>query len=159
MCETCRWRNKKFIVEDRCTFYGILERCRCRMEEHIMRVAGLSIVSALFILTSCTVVVDESPRPAPPYRDPGPACTMQYDPVCGERRGVRQTYGNECIARAERARIIHAGECRFGGGGGQMACTREYAPVCATRRGTTRSFGNACEAESAGYRIIYPGQC
>lgn len=124
-----------------------------------MRIAGISVLSALFILTSCTVIVDEGPQPAPPYGGSGQACTMQYDPVCGERRGERQTYGNACIARAERARIIHPGECRFGGGGGQYACTREYAPVCATRRGNTRSFGNACEAESAGYRIIYTGQC
>ena len=38
-------------------------------------------------------------------------CTMDYRPVCAEKRGVARTYGNACAARAVRARVLHAGEC------------------------------------------------
>jgi hypothetical protein len=39
-------------------------------------------------------------------------CTMEYRPVCAERRGREQTYSNVCHARRDGARIIHSGECR-----------------------------------------------
>ncbi len=115
------------------------------------------------VLSACTVVVEDDTRPLPPRPGPGPICTQQYDPVCGEdRRGNLQTYGNACVARSEGASIVYGGECRRGGGGGNQSdrfCTREYAPVCATRRGRERTFGNACEADVEGYRVIYSGQC
>ncbi len=120
---------------------------------------GAIAVALGAVLAACTVVVEDDPRPLPPA--PGPICTQQYDPVCGEdRRGNRQTYGNSCVARSEGARILYSGECRRGGGDqSDRFCTREYAPVCATRRGRERTFGNECEADSAGYRVLYSGQC
>jgi hypothetical protein len=130
------------------------------MKFSALRTGALTVVLG-GLLAACTVVVEDDTRPLPPR--PGPICTQQYDPVCGERRGDRQTYGNSCIAQAEGARIVYGGECRRGGGGpisgGDRFCTREYAPVCATRRGRERTFGNECEADSAGYRVIYDGQC
>lgn len=97
-------------------------------------------------------------------RPPQQACTMDYRPVCGERRGDRQTFSNACVAEAEGYRVVREGECRGGGGGGgwappQRACTREYAPVCARRGRDVRTFGNSCEAEAAEYRIMRPGAC
>jgi len=114
-------------------------------------------------------------------------CTQQYDPVCGERRGDRQTFGNACMADAEGYRIIASGECRRGGGGGSgggwdrpgrpggpggpgwgggpgrpdrpQFCTREYAPVCAVQGNRQQTFGNSCEAEAAGWRIRRNGEC
>ena len=89
-------------------------------------------------------------------------CTQQYDPVCAERRGDRQTFGNACMARAEGYRIVSRGECRPGRPDRpprERACTREYAPVCARRGGDVRTFGNSCEAEAARYRIVRRGQC
>lgn len=125
--------------------------------------AGLAIAGG--VLTAC-VVVEEGPgmRPPPPLGPPdrGEICTREYAPVCGERRGERQTFGNACIAQAEGFRIRHPGECRREGGWQQppqMACTQEYRPVCAERRGQTRTFGNACSAESEGYNVIRPGEC
>ena len=100
----------------------------------------------------------------PPQR----ACTMEYRPVCGERRGQRQTFSNSCMAEAEGFHVVDQGECRRGGGnwnggGGnrppQRACTREYAPVCARQGRTVRTFGNACEAQSADFQIIRQGAC
>jgi len=47
-------------------------------------------------------------------------CTMQYEPVCGEKQvqcikapcyPVYHTYGNSCTMSAEKGVFIHAGEC------------------------------------------------
>lgn len=120
--------------------------------------AGAAFFAAV-ILSSCTVVVDEGPRPLPPR--PGPMiCTQEYDPVCARDGGDRRTFGNACEARAAGYRITRRGECR----GGRpdrppQFCTREYAPVCARRGPNQRTFGNACEAEAENYRILYDGRC
>jgi len=75
------------------------------------RAAG---VVALFLsvgLGACTVV--EGPSPRPPFPGPGPQfCTREYQPVCGERRGQRQTFGNACEADRAGHRVVHPGECR-----------------------------------------------
>lgn len=131
--------------------------------------AAAGLAGAIFILAGC-VVVEEGPgyRPAPPSR-PGPvACTREYQPVCGERRGERQTFPNACTARADGYRVSHAGACRSSGGWDRpdrdrprrpQACTREYAPVCARKGRDTRTFSNACEARSADYRVVGSGRC
>lgn len=127
----------------------------------------VAVVLSSGILAACTAVVVEE-RPPSPRPDRPQFCTMQYDPVCGERRGDRQTFGNACEADRAGYRIIHPGECRRPGWGGPdrpgrpdrpQFCTREYAPVCAVNRGERATFGNACEAEAAGYRIIRDGRC
>lgn len=48
-------------------------------------------------------------------RPPQQACTLEYRPVCGERRGLSRTFGNACSAEAEGFRVVHPGECRGGG--------------------------------------------
>ncbi|MCO6391459.1 peptidase [Aliihoeflea aestuarii] len=146
--------------------------------------AGVLAVAAAGILASCVVVEDgPGPRPLPPRPGPGGPvmCTQQFDPVCAERRGDRQTFGNACMAEAEGYRIVSSGECRRGGGGWDRPgrpgggpgsdrpgrpgpdrpqfCTREYAPVCAVQGNRQQTFGNACEAESAGWRIRRNGEC
>lgn len=129
------------------------------------RLAG-ALLAGLF-MASCTVVVDEEPRPGPP-RPGGPpqACTFEYAPVCAERGRDRQTFGNACQARVDGYRIVSQGECRRGGGGvgpgpdrGPQACTREYQPVCAARGGREQTFGNECVARADGFRVIYDGEC
>jgi hypothetical protein len=120
----------------------------------IYRIGALA--AAVFMLASCTVVVDEPVRPLPPRPGP-PACTREFNPVCARRGGDTQTFSNACIARAEGYRIIHRGECRRAEP--PRMCTREYRPVCARRGPDIRTFGNACEAESANFRVLYPGRC
>ncbi len=40
------------------------------------------------------------------------ACTMEYNPVCGQRGRDRRTFGNACSADAEGYRVVSPGECR-----------------------------------------------
>ncbi|MCZ8548241.1 hypothetical protein OOJ09_29055 [Mesorhizobium qingshengii] len=40
------------------------------------------------------------------------ACTLQYAPVCAIRGGRSRTFSNECLARADGFRRVHAGRCR-----------------------------------------------
>lgn len=118
-----------------------------------------ALLFAAFALLSCTVSVDE---PMPPRPDPQPGfCTREYDPVCAERRGDRQTFSNSCMAEQAGYRIVRGGECRGGGGGAQRPefCTREYAPVCGRRGDDIRTFSNECEARVADYRVIAGGEC
>lgn len=125
-----------------------------------LRAAGLCLAGSL-VLASC-VVVEEVPRPLPPLPpDDDRICTREYDPVCGQRRGERQTFGNACVARAEGFRVVYPGECRRDRPDWDRPqfCTQEYRPVCAVRGNRQRTFGNACEAETAGWRIRRPGEC
>lgn len=125
--------------------------------------AGLA--AAAIMLAGCTVVEDgPGHRPPPPRPGGSTACTFEYAPVCGERRGDRQTFPNACTARADGFRVIHAGQCRRGSGPDRdrdraRACTREYAPVCARQGRDVRTFGNACEARAADYRVVSRGRC
>ncbi|MCO6049878.1 peptidase [Mesorhizobium sp. RP14(2022)] len=129
----------------------------------------LGTAGLLFVLSACTVVVDEPGPVIDPGPPPGPRfCTREYAPVCGRRGPDRQTFANGCLADRAGYRIIGDGECRFGppprprppyGGGGDRFCTREYAPVCGRRGPDVRTFGNECEADSAGYRVIDRGEC
>lgn len=41
-------------------------------------------------------------------------CTMEYDPVCGDLRGTRRTFGNRCLAEREGAGDIASGVCGVG---------------------------------------------
>lgn len=119
---------------------------------------SLTMIALATLVGSCTVVVDDGPRPGPM---PGPQmCTREYAPVCAVRGGDRQTFANGCRAEQAGYRIVRRGQCRgeFGDGGPQ-ACTMEYRPVCARRGGAVRTFSNACMARSADFRIIGNGPC
>lgn len=123
--------------------------------------SAVGIVVALLALSSCTVVVEES-RPPRPER-PGPMCTREYDPVCAERYGERQTFSNSCLAEIAGFRIVRRGECRQRPDRPRpddgAFCPRIYNPVCARRGPEFRTFGNECLADTAGYRIVSPGPC
>ncbi|TCU25390.1 Kazal-type serine protease inhibitor-like protein [Rhizobium azibense] len=146
----------------------------------------LALLALVPLLCACTMDVDPgpsrpSPRPWPPQQQ---MCTMEYAPVCGERGGRLQTFGNACQARNSGFMIVGRGECRRAppvalpepdrpgrpprpdrpnrpdrperpGG----ICTREYAPVCGQRGRQTQTFPNSCEAGNAGFRIISGGEC
>ena len=113
--------------------------------------AGLAAAGCLALLSACTVVVEEEPRPGPQF------CTREFDPVCARSGRDFRTFANGCLARRAGFRIVARGECRRDEG--PRFCTREYRPVCARDRGVFRTFGNACEAEAAGWRIVDDGPC
>jgi hypothetical protein len=143
-----------------------------RTARHSASSKRLALLALIPLLSACTVDVDPgysrpSPRPWPPQQQ---MCTMEYAPVCGERGGRLQTFGNACQARNSGFMIVGRGECRRepppfprpepdrpGRPGG--ICTREYRPVCGQRGRQTRTFPNACEAGNAGFRIISGGEC
>jgi hypothetical protein len=80
----------------------------------------LSLLILLPLLSAC---VEEGPPGGPGgpggyYPRPQPQqqmCTMDYRPVCGERGGLFETFGNGCQADARGFRIVSSGECRGSG--------------------------------------------
>ena len=69
-----------------------------------MRVA---LIAAVTVLGSVLPAVAAD---GPPARKPV-VCTRIYAPGCAERSGKKQTYGNECEARAADAKIAGKGPC------------------------------------------------
>lgn len=115
------------------------------------------LLSFTAILSACTVVVVDEPRPPRPPQ----ACGFDFAPVCARRGDRFRTFDNACLARRSDFRVIHSGVCR--GSGGQIsrpiACTREFAPVCAVRNNRLRTFDNGCLARASGFRPIHRGRC
>lgn len=125
----------------------------------------ISLLAAVLAFQAACVP-EGVPYPPPPHDDRSAACTFEHAPVCGERHGQRETYGNACMMRATGARLVHQGQCRPAAisprppGGGDQICTREYRPVCAISIGQApQTFPNACVAQSGPARILYEGEC
>jgi len=114
---------------------------------------GAVLLFVVTVLAACTVVEEDYDRPG----RPGPMCTREYDPVCGRRGGVQQTFANGCLADEAGFRVVRRGECRRDDG--PRGCTREYDPVCGRRGGDQQTFSNSCLADEAGYRVVRRGEC
>lgn len=128
-----------------------------------------------------------------PYYDEKPgddepiACTKEYNPVCAAETSIEpcttlpcpvmhhKTFGNPCMARAAKARIVQQGECgklegtpvtQFEG-----ACPAVHDPVCGKAEAGIacitqpcpthqyRTFGNGCEASLARAAVVLDDQC
>ena len=123
------------------------------------RLAGrIAILLAAGTLAACQVDVSEG---GPDYRPRPQVCTMEYNPVCGDRRGRLQTFPNACEARSNGFDVVGRGECRPSRPDREetRGCTREYAPVCGARGCDRQTFANACEARSNGFGIVGRGEC
>lgn len=91
----------------------------------------LSLVLLLPLLSACVEGGPPSgPGGYPPSRpEPEPEmCTMDYRPVCGERNGRLETFGNSCQARARGFRILGSGECQGQGRPGRPDWDRPARP-------------------------------
>lgn len=115
------------------------------------------------------------------------ACTKEYNPVCAAETSIEpcttlpcpvmhhKTFGNPCMARAAKARIVQEGECgklegtpvtQFEG-----ACPAVHDPVCGKDEGQIacitqpcpthqyQTFGNGCEASLARAAVVLDDQC
>ncbi|KQY26818.1 Kazal-type serine protease inhibitor domain-containing protein [Rhizobium sp. Root482] len=124
---------------------------------------GALVALSLGLLSACTVVEESGPRPPRPRPSSPQMCTMEYDPVCGQRGGDRQTFSNACQARADGYRIVGRGECRRErpepDRDRPQVCTREYDPVCARKGRREQTFANACTARADGFQVIGRGEC
>ncbi|NTU98665.1 hypothetical protein HGA64_01500 [Candidatus Falkowbacteria bacterium] len=68
------------------------------------------------------MVLSGSDKKAEPIKnDDKVACTMEYNPVCGQKQvqcikapcnPVKQTYSNKCMLNAAKAEYLYAGECK-----------------------------------------------
>lgn len=115
------------------------------------------------------------------------ACTKEYNPVCAAETSIEpcttlpcpvmqhKTFGNPCMARAAKARIVQEGECgklegtpvtQFEG-----ACPAVHDPVCGKDEGQIacitqpcpthqyKTFGNGCEASLSRAAVVLDDQC
>lgn len=107
-----------------------------------MKIIGSSLIAAGLLLS--TIAPGEAAR-----------CTREYKPVCAvSKDGVRSTYSNACVARSNRAKVLHGGEC-FG-----PICLPMYLPVCAIApNGKRTTYSSLCYAENANAVYIHPGAC
>jgi hypothetical protein len=107
-----------------------------------MKIVGSSLIAAGLLLATI------APIEAAP-------CPRDYRPVCAVNKGgVRSTYSNACVARSNRAKILHGGEC-FG-----PICLPMVFPVCAIApNGKPTTYSNLCYAENANAVYVYPGAC
>lgn len=128
----------------------------------------IALFGLISLLSACTADVGPNYW-RPPPRAPSPQiCTLEYNPVCGQRGGRVQTFANACQARANNFTIINRGQCRRPPPmtsrptplpSRPQVCTMEYAPVCGQRSGRVQTFSNACQAQAANFTVISRGQC
>lgn len=92
-------------------------------------------------------------------------CTRDYAPVCARGAEGARTYNNRNCARAEHARVLHAGRCRrdiepyVPTEGAAEFCLMVDNPVCAVRDGVHLTFPNICIATTAGAEVVHWGRC
>jgi hypothetical protein len=82
-------------------------------------------------------------------------CPQIFLPVCAVApNGVNETYGNSCMARVARARILAPGRCLG------PICFFVVEQVCARIPGhRPQTYSNLCLAEVAHATLIHKGPC
>ena len=64
------------------------------------------IVLAALIVPAAARAADDPAQPRRPE-----VCSEQYNPVCAEKDGLRQTYSNLCFAKVADATVVNDGQC------------------------------------------------
>jgi Kazal-type serine protease inhibitor domain len=83
-------------------------------------------------------------------------CSRVIIPVCGNVKGVRQSFPNACVAHRAGATGIVAGNCKPQ----QVVCPTIYhTPVCALENGRLQTYSNSCVATNEGAKVLSRGHC
>nr|XP_039269947.1 uncharacterized protein LOC120344703 [Styela clava] len=110
-----------------------------------MKTTASILMVLLFVIGS---LGNEASCPA----EPNGACTMMYDPVCGNYKGSYQTFGNLCVycnaiydAGLLESEDFRSGQCIMTGCPFEpKGCNRMYDPVCGLLNGSYHTFNNLC---------------
>jgi hypothetical protein len=78
------------------------------MKPVILSSAG---IAAFLLLAGCMETMPGPERPQQPRPTKPRVCTQEYAPVCAAKGWERKTFGNACMARAERYRVISQKPC------------------------------------------------
>ncbi|GFE72887.1 hypothetical protein NTCA1_05360 [Novosphingobium sp. TCA1] len=68
-------------------------------------------IAGLLALAGCMETMPGPDRPNRPRPDKPAMCTQEYAPVCGVKRGKRQTFSNACMARAKGYSVVDQRPC------------------------------------------------
>lgn len=68
-------------------------------------------VAGIVVLAGCMETMPGPDRPHRPRPEKPAMCTREYAPVCGVKRGKRQTFSNACMARAKGYNVVDQRPC------------------------------------------------
>lgn len=89
-------------------------------------------------------------------------CLDIYQPVCASRKGIYQSFPNECEATCRGFKVKRAGKCfpkMVEIDVCKSRCSAQIDIVCGQKNNSTRDFINQCFADCDGYVTVRNGTC